>query len=274
MFRIDRNYVHVAATRLVQIAAIDTEDRIEEYKRKEAMATTLSRADFISREIINEARIKAERMIRDAQNDVEALLVTVGERAKEDRRRAWQEGFAEGSIEGKHSFDGQLAEKMRLDDTILKGFMDKINDERERTYSGLEDEVKALALEVVKKVIDPAEEELEDVFESLIRNALKKLNLEKSVTIRVSPEEYDRFFPSGNAVFNLDSGTTVTASVVRDVALNELDCIIDYEGATVNAGLDSQLKYIKLAFNDAKNDVPPHYRRRDYYSGEDSHTLY
>jgi flagellar assembly protein FliH len=255
LFRIDRNHVHLAAAHFVRVSNVDVEDEEEECKLPDE-TDEISKAHITALEIINNAEAKAERMIKDARNEIAALLFSAKNQAKDQaeevRHHAWQEGFAEGSEEGRRSFDEQLAEKMRLDDISLKSVLDEIYHEMARTYSELEDEVKTLALEIVRKVIGPAEEELGNVFMSLIKNALKKLNLDRKIIIRVGAAEYDRFFPSGNTVFKLDSGATIKASVLRDVALAEGDCIIDYEDTTVNIGLDSQLKYIRLAFDEAK----------------------
>jgi flagellar assembly protein FliH len=214
-------------------------------------AALVAQATLLAKEMISEAKTKAERIVMDARNEVAALLLSAREQAEEDRRRAWQEGFAEGTEEGRRSFDEQLAEKARLNDESLQRVLDELYEDRTRTYNGLEKEVVTLALEIVRKVYGPAEEELGNVYESLIKNALKQIDPDNKVIIRVGPAEYERFFSSGNAVFELDSGVTVTASILRDVSLEEGDCLIDTDETTINAGLDSQLKYIKLAFEQA-----------------------
>jgi len=258
LFRIDRNYVHLAASQFVQIGCVEAVEDLEreDLEREEVEsrkpiddAVVLSKAEIAAQKIINNAEMKAGQMIMDARNEIAALLLSAKEQAEEDRRRAWQEGFAEGAEEGRRSFDEQLEEKTRLDDLSLRSVLDEINSELTRTYSELEKEVVSLALKIVRKMISPAEEQLGSLYEPLIKNALKKLNIDKKIIIRVSPVEYERFFPSGNAVFELDSGAKVTASVLRDVSLGDGDCIIDYEDGAVNAGFDSQLNYIRLAFD-------------------------
>jgi flagellar assembly protein FliH len=255
LFRIDRNYVHLAATQFVRLDNTSAEEKEGAAHKSPDETAGVLRADAIAKEIISGAETKAKRIIMDARNEIAALLLSARDQAEEDRRRAWQEGFAEGSEEGRRSFDEQLAEKMRLDDSSLRSVLDEMYNEMARTYSELEDEVIVLALEIVRKVISPAEDELGNVFKSLIKNALMKLNLDKKIIIRVGPVEYDRFFPLGNTVFELDNGATVKASVLRDAALDEGGCIIDYDDSTVNAGLDSQLKYISLAFDTVKNNT-------------------
>jgi len=129
-------------------------------------------------------------------------------------------------------------------------------EERERTYSELEFETTNLAIEIVRKIINPAEEELDNVFTSLIKNALRQMSTDSKIVLRVGPKEYERFFSSGAATIELDSGVTVKAAVLRDVSLNDGDLIIDTEDVTVNAGIESQLQYVELAFERANQYEP------------------
>ena len=248
MFRIDRSYVNLGATRFVRVDSEEgTEaDAIGEPLNAAASATYM--ADLQAQEIIGSAHKKAEEIIQEARDEVADIMVKARDEAEEQKRAAWNEGYAEGAVEGKHSYDEKLAAKIREDDEMLKNVVNEIYDERERTYSGLEDEVVGLALEIVRKVINPAEETIGGVFESLIRNALKQIAPDGKVVIRVSSTEYERFFSSGSATIELESGVTVKASVLRDASLGGGDVVIDTENETVNAGLNSQLKYIALAF--------------------------
>ena len=110
--------------------------------------------------------------------------------------------------------------------------------------------------EIVRKIINPPAEELDDVFISLIKNALRQMSTDGKIVIRVGAAEYERFFSSGAAEIELDSGITVKATVLRDVSLNDGDCIIDTDDVTINAGIDSQLQYVKIAFERANQYEP------------------
>ena len=250
MFRIDRSYVNLGTTRFVQV---DGGEGIEagamgESLNAAASVTDMMQAQARAQEMILGAQTQARDIIQGARDDIAVLMVNAREEAEEQRRRAWQDGYAEGVAEGKHSYEVKLADKIREDDEMLKNVINEIYDERERTYSGLEDEVVGLALEIVRKVINPAEDAPEGVFESMVKNALKQIAPDGKVVLRVGAAEYDRFFSSGSAAIELDSGVTVKASVLRDASLGRGDLIIDTETETVNAGVNSQLKYIALAF--------------------------
>jgi len=266
LFRIDRNLVNLSVRRPVQVetrvneADADGEARdaaasaaSAAYEAEQIVAEALETAEARANEILSqaeaEAKKKASRIVDDAKNEAAALVVAAREQVELDRRAAWQEGFSEGSEEGRRSYDEQLADKKREDDEQLKHVIEELYSERTNTYDRLEDDVVELAIRIVRKVISPAEDEFGGYFESLIVSALRQINPEGKIVIKVSPSEYERFFSSGNAVFELDSGVTVTASIQKDMTLTDGDCIIDTEDATVNAGLDTQLKNIELAFS-------------------------
>ena len=243
MFRIDKNLVNLATARSVQVDGEETVAGAEGVPLNASASVA-----YMNEEAVRKAQQKADKIIEDAQNEAATLMLSAREQAEEDRRRAWQEGYTEGSLEGKRVCEEKYEQKRSQDDATLERVIEEIYDERKRTFDALEENVVGLALEIVKKVYAPAEELFGGVFESLIRNALRQIAPEGKVIIRVSSAEYERFFSSGSAVFHLDKGVTVTASVLRDASLSEGDCIIDTEDETVNAGLDTQLKYINIAF--------------------------
>jgi len=254
LFRIDRNYVNLGATRFVQIDDGEGTEAgaVGESLYAAASATYLSQAQAQAQEVLTDAKAKVDKIIQEARDEAALLMVTTREQAEEERRKMVQDGFSEGVIEGKRSFDEKLAAKLNEDDEMLKRVIKEVYSERERTYEALEDEVLGLAVDIVRKIINPAEEALGNVFESLIRNALKQITPVDKVMLRVSPAEYERFFSPGGTVFELEGGSTVTASIVRDVSLAPGDCIIDSTDETVNAGVESQLKYVKLTFEKCK----------------------
>jgi len=293
LFRIDRNLVNLSVARYVQV---DTDTKDAEVgavgAALDAMTSAAAMVHGQSQKILLEAeaaaKMRAESIIEDARNEATALIDSAQEQIEEDRRNAWQEGFAVGAQEGKREHDEALeaqlrenneklaaklreidesvaaksrgddekfAAKLREDDEKLGRIIGELYEERTRTYDALEDEIIGLALDIVRKIINPSGEEFGDTFQTLIKNALRQMNPDGKIVIRVSLTDYERFFPSGGAVFELDSGVTVTASILKDTLLGTGDCIIDADDTTINAGFDSQMKYVQLAFNKLKVDT-------------------
>ncbi|MCL2821103.1 MAG: FliH/SctL family protein [Oscillospiraceae bacterium] len=262
MFRIDRSLVKISG---IKFKNFDADENSEVGAEGELPDATTSAESAYSMEAalnqyISDAEIEInkqkEEILDQAKEEAASIIFKGREDAEEERQKGWQEGFEEGSQKGKTAYDEQLAEKIKEDDEALKRVLDELYEERDRTFGGLEEETTKLALEIVRKIINPAEDALGDVFTSLIKNALRQLTTDSKIVIRVGPTEYERFFSSGAAEIELDSGAVVKAAVLRDVSLNEGDCIIDTDDVTVNAGIDSQLKYVELAFERANQYEP------------------
>lgn len=288
MFRIDRNLVNLGAVKTIQPIRIvcsadegpecgDTIEAGTEGRAPDAAASANAMAQVILSAAEAEAKAKAhdaikkaeseagemvEAMLGSAREEAARILAEARERAEEERLLARQDGYAKGDAEGRRAYDERLEEKKRelsdelaaktsADDDKLKNVLEELYLERKNAFDGLEAQIVGLAMGIVRKVINPSEESVEGAFEMLIRNALKQLNPEGKIMIRVAPSEYERFFPGGSAVFELSGGLTVTASILRDASLGEGDCVIDAEDETVSAGIDTQLKYIQLAFDRA-----------------------
>ena len=245
MFRIERNLVNLGAVRSVVVDAnTGAADDAAQHQSNTAVVNPVVNAQ----EILSEAMAKAEQIIKDAHIEAADIVVSTKTQSEDERRKAWEEGYTEGAAEGRRSFDEQLSEKITQNDESLKRVIKEIYDERELTYSTLENDVISLTLAIVRKILNPTEEAIGGVFESLVKNALRQIAPDGKIMLRVSPADYERHFSSGNAIIELENGVNVTASVLRDISLDELDCIIDREGTTVNAGLETQLKLIELAF--------------------------
>jgi flagellar biosynthesis/type III secretory pathway protein FliH len=269
LFRIDRRLVNISGTKFNRIIAEDitediNEDILEEVDVGEEITDTAASAEqeaiALADEYLSaakaEAKSKMDEILENAREEAAYIILNARDEAEEELQRGFRQGFEEGSEEGKRSYDEKLAEKIKEDNEALKRVLDELYEERERTYSEMEDGVINLAVEIVRKLINPPEEELTDVYTSLIKNALRQMPTDGKIVIRVGPAEYERFFSSGAATIVLDSGVTVSASVIRDVSLNDGDCIIDTDDVTINAGINSQLEYVKLAFERANQYEP------------------
>ncbi|MCL2248394.1 MAG: FliH/SctL family protein [Oscillospiraceae bacterium] len=210
-----------------------------------------------------EMQEKAQALIDDARVQAAQIELAAREDAEEARKEGWQEGYTEGAAEGKLSFDDKLKEceetleeKLKTDDRQLKSVLEELYAEQERISAETEAEIVRLSLEVVKKIIGPAEEELGTVFTSLVKNTLRQMSTEGKIIIRIGPKEYERFFSSGVANIELDNGIVVTATVMKDLNMDENELIIDSDEGTVNASIDLQLEYVKIAFERANQYEP------------------
>jgi len=283
LFRIDRRLVNISGIKFNRLKAGDEVPEVGAEGEAPDAATSAKEAASAASDVEvysgpsaeevvneyltaarNETESKIEEILSGARQQAAQMLITARNEAEDERKSGFQQGYdegmeigsAEGSAEGKRKYDEMTEAKSREDDETLKRILDEIYEERERAHSELEEETINLAIEIVRKIINPSEEEVVDVFTPMIKNALRQMPTESKIVLRVGPKEYERFFSSGAATLELDSGATVKASVIRDVSLNDGDLIIDTDNVTVNAGFDSQLQYVKLAFERANQYEP------------------
>jgi len=194
---------------------------------------------------------KTEEILESARDEAAQIIANAREEAEKERKFGFSQGFEEGSIEGKRFYDVELAKKVSENDETLSSVLNELYSEREQSMRDMESEVVNLAIKIVRKIINPAEDELGTVFTSLIKNALRQISTESKIVISMSAAEYERFFASGATTIKLDNDVTVKASVISDASLEDGDCIIDTDDITINAGLDSQLRLVRLAFERA-----------------------
>ena len=280
MYKVDRKHVNLSDPLFIQNLREETEEEAEDADlintdktriipnlREELAAATASVNDELdkAKSLLERASAESRNIVTEAETKAENIIASSYERVEAELELARKKGYEAGLEEGKQTFDEKLikqraedekilAAKMQEDDEALRCVVDRLNSESLLAYEELEQEAITLSLDIVKKIVNPDGFEGTAIFESLIRNALRQLNPSGKVVIRVGAVEYERFFPSGGTVFSMDNGAKISATVLRDVSLNGGDLIIDSDEETVNAGVETQIKSIRFAFDRVRLD--------------------
>jgi flagellar biosynthesis/type III secretory pathway protein FliH len=255
LFRIDKTYVKLSGSPALQTNVSEqvTPDELAERVvlmesgvAQPACPTPPSPPDDAAGKMMERARAAAGELMERARVEAQVLLQQAELEAQECKRLAWNDGY----LEGKTAADADMARRHQADVEAFRNVFAEIERERTRMFDRMEREIIDLTFAMVKKIVNFAEETDDKLFESMIVKTLRQIKSEGKITIRVSSAEYEKYFSSGSATFIL-GGETVTASVVQDPALGCWDCVVDSDTGTVNAGLDSQLKVIRIAFDGA-----------------------
>lgn len=210
---------------------IDVQARIEE-------------AAAMTAEMTSQAEAQAGEILEAAQEEAERIRVT----AREEGHR---EGFGSGREEALAESAKERKEESRKVGKLIKD----IGKARDTMLGELEDEIIDLILATSRKIVCTAIDKDDAVFESIIKNALRQIKWEGKITLRVSSKDYERFFSEGSASFVVGD-ETISVSVVEDKALENGACHIESEGETVDAGVDSQIKHISIAFHGVGGESP------------------
>jgi flagellar biosynthesis/type III secretory pathway protein FliH len=240
---IERNLVNLSARRTTPVDNVDSETVDAEIDEDDILGES-GHLSIGPQVLLDEAKHKAKHIIEAAQKEASEIISAGKAEAANIFAASREKGYSEGHLEGKKSFDAKIIEN----EDSLKRVIEALHEEKAQTFAGMEDELIKLSMEIVRKIINPAEEAAGGVFESLIRNALRQIAPDDRIMLRISSDDYERFFPEGNALFEFSNGVTVSAAILKDLSLNEYDLIIDKNDSTIDAGLDTQLRLIELAF--------------------------
>ena len=251
LFRIDKNLVSFeqAETAYNNIGAelrrLDQHARkLQEEAERKKKEQELKFEEGNLKKIVAEAEEKAGAILSEAK--AQALAIVEKARAEADgvREKARDEGYAEGSAKA----DGEIEKRCKEKSAALENLLTELSSTWDSFTCNLENEIITIVLETTKKVINVALEKDDKLFVDLIQNATSQIKHEGKIVVRVSKEEYNRIFESGSSREFLINNEQIKATIIEEPLFEKGDCVIESEGETVNAGINSQLKYIELAF--------------------------
>ena len=263
LFRIERHKVTIGTTRFISVTPVDEE---QERFQQEAQTVQQAKEQWDRQTELREGqfRLQLESMVSGAREDAERIIEDARLESAQVLAEAHRQGYEEGQAQlaeeraalerERERMKAEYAEMRQRDSEELERVITELGTAQTRYYESLEPEVIDLVLSVAKKVTGAALEQYDDVFIATIKKALRQMKWQGKVTARVSVEAYERFFPTGSAVFQLGDDETVTARVLSSTELETYDCVIESAGETINTGIESQFKYIDFAFRGSPED--------------------
>lgn len=243
MFRIDRSKVNLEAIKANKAEKRSKEAAFESVQGEKTIKISQDRLVAYADEIIKHAENKAQQLIQEAEE--QALII---------KRIARQKGYEEGLDEASRKYEKALEDAREQDRVLVERLVAELERTKQDMFDSMEEEIIGLVFAIAKKVLDFSIKTDGSMLESMIAKALKQIKKEGKISIRVSKEEYERFFSANDASFLAESGQ-VDISFVPDERMNSGDCVIEYDGETVNIGLNSQLKCMEAAFRQAGGDT-------------------
>ena len=262
-FRIDRQYVSFEAAEIhpanlkgykgddiVTQVTVSTAFNSEEVEKQRAdlIKQTQKDANEKAQLLINRGRAEAEEAIRKARILAEEILLEAEGNAKDIKARAEEKGFAQGMRAARDSVELEKSEA----DKALHEMMDKLRGDYSNLVEGISNDVVSLAMEVVKKVIGIKIDSSDEVFVGLINDALGRLKQAGFVTIRVSSEDYARYFGSEFSEKQLNTGSS-KITVIEEEDYAKGDLVLESDGEVLDFSIDKQIEIIEKAFTGEQN---------------------
>lgn len=213
---------------------------LPEQKFKEDAANRLLEDALVkAKDIINDAKTKANEIISKAENKKDDITKSAFDKGyNEGYSKGHEKGLATAKEEGLSKWE----EKLTQFNTLRKELYDKNRVFREH----LEKESVKLSVLITEKVLGDKTKNDEKAFLKLIKNAIDTVSTEKDVIIRISEDDYKKI-----AELNIKSkGVENKISFIKDPILEPGDCIIEGNSFKIDAGVKTQINYIKSALKE------------------------
>lgn len=192
-------------------------------------------------EIIERANQEAVMIVQRAYKEVE--------RMKKDAR-------IEGFNNGKNEFEATVAGMAEEQAAAFQAMVARFESEHEAMAQQANIAAVKLAMNIAEKILRFELDRNDEAFLSIAQEAVDRLNGSGKITLRVSPEEYRRFFAEGGIAGIV---TDRKLTVIEDGRLGEGGCVAESDEETVDAGVENQLGKVNEAFGLAKgNDHRPY----------------
>ena len=190
-------------------------------------------------DMLKAAREETEQLIQAAQDEARSLTHQAEIDIENLRKKTEKEAYTQGIDHAGHEMEQLFARAQNeIDETIRKAY-----EQRDAMMDNLEPRIFKLALEIAEKILGYELDHSENAFLSMLRQALDSVKNESHVTLRVSSNEYVRFFKSHEVTMHTQSGT-IKADVVNDPAVGFGGCLIETESGAIDAGVKAQLAQI------------------------------
>ena len=180
----------------------------------------------ITKKQIVEARVEAERLIREAEVEAAAIRESAEALAQEGRDSAYREGYEAALLEWN---DLLLDARERRDDAL----------------PGIEQDVLRLSVKIAEKIIGREIKRDRGTLADIVANALRNVRRNELVTLRVNPADTatvesfrERLDPAGRARF---------LEIEADPRVATGGCVIESESGAIDAQLETQLRVLERA---------------------------
>lgn len=234
------------------------QDMMENLKAREARAEQMLRdakieCEMLKIQAVEEGKAKVQA---DTQEWVDSTRRQLETEVEELKRTTYETAYKEGLEQGRK--DGEEAVRQEQ-----KHIIDAANEKSQQTWANTlaemdkymvesENLIAEMVLQIADKILHKHLIDVPQVILPMVSEAIKKVQDQPKVTVRVSPEAYEYVLPARSELQSMLDGNA-TLQVAADETMGVGDCIVDSPNGTVDARLSTQMEQIKLAVRDMMN---------------------
>ena len=178
-----------------------------------------------------EAENIIERAVSQARDESRNILSLAATEAEELQKKAQEDGYNAGLTKAKAEGDDikRQAEKIRSDALLWKKSQEE----------SLEPQIVDIIIQITEKLINVTINP--NIIINLIRQGINNSTITGNIIIYVSQNDYSYVIEHRDEILSLTDGS-VKVDIVKDLSLNDNDCIMETPFGNIDSSLNQQLE--------------------------------
>ncbi|HHW47989.1 MAG TPA: flagellar biosynthesis protein [Clostridiaceae bacterium] len=219
---------HVAKAADEEDAKVEEPENNPEVDPQDLLAEAREKAGLI----INEAKLEASKILKEAEEKANILANEIIENAR-------KAGYEKGYMEGKKQYESLIKE--------AEFIRERAKTEYKEILAGIEPDIINLSLEIANKVLAYEINVDKESILPLVKQAVEKCTNRESVTLKVSPDDYDTVCQNIEKLRTMieDLGNL---QVMKDFSLKSGNFFVETLYGCIDAGIETKLRKIEEAF--------------------------
>lgn len=198
-----------------------------------------------ARAIIDEAEAEKERLLQQAKEEAQSIIDEAYEDSKGIFEDARQKGYSEGLISGKEQGYQEVDSIIQESVEIKK----QTFEEKKIAAKDLEEDLIALVIQGVKKVLHHEIDQNHELLLNLIQSGIEKCTFAESLIIKVGEGDYEVVKGAKNKIYMMTKGIE-NLEIKCDPALSKGSVMIETLSGTIDSSIDAQVKTVEKLFNE------------------------
>lgn len=202
-------------------------------------------------EIYREKMLEIDGIIKEklaeAQREAQDIIAEAYETSKQIYKNAKQDGFEDGFLAGKKEgfqigkseADGLIRDALDIKNEMMKT--------KQKLIGKLEKESIEIVIDTVEKILNMKIEDSHDTIVGLVKSALDRCAYVESLTLRVSPDDYNHVVSAKEKILCLAENID-DIIIKQDGSLKKGSCILDTISGSVDSSIEVQFDQIKKLF--------------------------
>ncbi len=191
---------------------------------------------------LSDPHAEAERILQTAQMETKAMRARAEAETEQIRKKARQVGLETGYNDGKQAAEAEAAVII----ADLKRIAEAISAEHNTLLQQSQAQLGILALAIAKKILSHTLIVQPEVVADMVAEVIETANIHGGCHVHVHPDDYKILQPHWDAVSHLQQLDS-SWELVSDNRVSRGGCMIDIEGGTIDARLQTKLVQIETA---------------------------